>query len=200
MPSTRLLVRGVAAALCLLMFATDLVTPPLNVSLCWGYCAVVLLALLDRSARASFFYALAATVLAVAGAPLGPQAVDNAPIYIANRAIAMAVAWLIAAAIYHRKLAEALVRAQLQAEQARTHGYRQDLAVLAHAIMRRLTIIDGQAYRMTKRAPWIDGEEIAARVEKMGGAARDIGRLMRELQHAQDGIRQDAAASTPPQL
>lgn len=200
MLSARLLVRILAGALCLLMFATDLVTPPLNVSLCWGYCAVVLLALLDQPARVPFYYALAATVLAVVGAPLGPQALENSPIYIGNRAIAIAVTWLIAAAIYHRKLAEALVLAQLGAEQALSRGYRQDLAALTHAIMRRLTIIDGQAYRMTKRAARIDREEIAARVTRMSGAARDIGRLLQELQQAQDRRRQDAAAPAPPQL
>lgn len=198
--SPRVLVRGVAGTLCLLMFATDIVTPPLNVSLCWGYCTVVLLALLDQPARISFVYALATTVLAVVGAPLGPQSPDDEPIYIANRAIAVVVAWLIAAAIYHRKLGEALARARLQAEQVRNRGYRQDLTGLTYAIMRRLTIIDGHAHRIGKRADWIDRAELATRVGKMADAARDIGQMMKKLQHAQQSSHHDAAASTPPQL
>lgn len=198
--SARVVVRATAAALCGVMFATDLVTPPLNVSLCWGYCAVVLLALLDPWQRAPFWYALVATTLAIVGAPFGPQADDGAPIYIANRAIAVAVDWVIAAAIYHRKLADALMRAQLHVEQDRNRGYRRDLTALTHAIMRRLTVIDGQAHRMVKRAVRIDRNELAARVAKIGAAARDIGHLMRDLQRTQDKAGEDGTVAPPPQL
>jgi signal transduction histidine kinase len=175
--------RLVTSAVMLALFLLDALTSADNVSLCFAYAIPIFLALLDAKEMA-FVYAGVATLLSVAGSFIQPPGDSILLIFVANRVIAVVTQWMVAALVFYRHRADALLRVQLERERQDAARQRRFLAILSHEVNTPLTIIDGQAYRLAKLRHDISADELATRTAKMRQAVRRIGAMVRKIQLA----------------
>lgn len=172
----------------------DIWTPPENVSVCFIYALIVLLAFFHPRG-ASRKIAIAGTVLSIAGGffqargaiPWIPE-FSPAPLqanFIGNRLAAIAVIWLTALLVDTRLMLETALRRMVLRERALHDERRRLLAVLSHETKTPLTIIDGQAYRLVKLSctDRLNTIETAERAEKIRAAAKRISALIEGIAH-----------------
>lgn len=176
----------VLIVICLMMFGVfifDIFTPPDDVSICFIYAVLVSTSIFSYS-RAAYLCAALSTILSGIGAFIQPPSEALSLGFFANRTIAVATQWLVAFLVITRKHAEAMMRAEYEAERAKVETSRRFMDVLTHEIGTSLTNIDGHAFRIKKLVASDDGGDLGARSDKIRSAVRHIEQVVRQVQTA----------------
>jgi signal transduction histidine kinase len=145
------------------IFLFDILTPPENISVCLAYAVPIFLSLYETQPR-PMLYASTATVLSLIGGLIQSPAAISRVIVAANLLIAIVLQWLVAL----------LVRLQIQHVTAmleKAESQRRFVNVLSHEVGTALTVIGGQASRLTKLSV---PEDLKRRAEKIRDAARRV--------------------------
>jgi two-component system cell cycle sensor histidine kinase PleC len=133
----------VCTALTFGIFCFDLWTPADNVSVGFAYDSVIFLTFLVRYRRLYFPYAAVATALVMIGCFFPLPDWDHAPVFFANRALAVMSLWLIAYLIHYRTQAEAALVRMLETSQLASQSKSQFLASMSHELRAPLTGVLG---------------------------------------------------------
>ena len=134
---------GICALLTFAVFCLDLATPADNVSIGFAYDSVILLTFLVRYRQLYFSYAAVATVLVAIGCFFPVPGWDEAPVFFANRTLAVVSLWLIAGLIHYRTRAEAALLRLLDASEHASQAKSRFLASMSHELRAPLTGILG---------------------------------------------------------
>ena len=167
------------------VFTFDIFTPPDDVSICFVY-AVLVSASIFSYRRAAYLCAALSTILSGTGAFIQAPSETLSLGFFANRTIAVATQWLVAFLVTTRKDAEAMMRAEYEAERVKVETSRRFMDVLTHEVGTSLTNIDGQAFRMKKLVSSDDGRDLGARFDKIRSAVRHIEQVIRQVQTASE--------------
>jgi signal transduction histidine kinase len=159
------------------IFAFDIVTGPENIALCFAYLLPIFLSSLEARPR-PYLYAVAATgLLALVGAV--SMLFDDIPraAVLANRSIAIATVWLgaVLVGVLNRR------RAELQHDVERQQRF---VDILSHEIRNALTAVGGHAQRLAKLSEKLTPSDVAARADKIRGAAARIEAIISRVQFA----------------
>ena len=134
---------AVAALLTFAIFWFDLITPADDVSVGFAYDAVIFLTFFIRYRRLYFSYAAVASVLVAVGCFFPVPSWDTAPVFLANRALAVGSLWLIAGMIHYRAQSEAALMRLLEASELASSAKSRFLASMSHELRAPLTGILG---------------------------------------------------------
>ena len=134
---------GLCALLTFAVFCFDLVTPADNVSVGFAYDAVIFLTFLVRYRQLYFSYAAVASVLVGVGCFFPVPGWDEAPVFFANRLLAVGSLWLIAGLIHYRTRSEAALLRLLDASELASQAKSRFLASMSHELRAPLTGILG---------------------------------------------------------
>ena len=176
----------VLALIILLMigvFIFDIFTPPDDVSICFVYAVLVSISIFSHRG-AAYWCAALGMGLSGLGAFIQMPLEALSPAFFANRTIAVAAQWLVAFLVTTRKDAEAMIRADYEAERLKVETSRRFIDVLSHEIGTSLTTIDGQAFRIKKLAFSGTASDVDSRSEKIRQAVRHIEEVVRQVQIA----------------
>lgn len=173
----------------LLVFLADVVTPVDEVSVSFAYALPILITFFSRY-NLAYWCAAAATALSLGGIPIQPPAEHLPASFFANRGIAIAAQWAVAALVTSRKRMEGLMRANLDKERAKADGQRRFLDVLSHEIGTSLTTIDGHAFRLVRKTSLPDAEELAMRGDRIRSSVKHIQQLVQRVQFASEADEQ----------
>jgi signal transduction histidine kinase len=127
----------------LAIFCFDLETPADDVSIGFVYDSVIFLTFLIRQGNFHFFYATIATILILMGCFFPLPEWNEAPVFFANRSLAILSVWLIAYLVHYRTKAEAALLKSLETSQLASHSKSQFLASMSHELRSPLTGILG---------------------------------------------------------
>ena len=178
----------VLIVICLMMFGVfifDIFTPPDDVSICFIYAVLVSTSIFSYR-RAAYLCAALSTILSGIGAFIQTPSEALSLVFFANRTIAVATQWLVAFLVTTRKHAEAMMRAEYEAERAKVETSRRFMDVLTHEIGTSLTNIDGHAFRIKKLVAPDDGGDLGVRSDKIRSAVRHIEQVVRQVQTASE--------------
>jgi signal transduction histidine kinase len=172
-------------ALMALVFVFDIATPHDDVSVPFLYAIPIFVTVFSRR-WSPYPFAVATTILSAVGAFILTPGETLDLVFFTNRMIAVAAQWLVAFLVTTRKDAEALMRAEFEAEKNKVETSRRFMDVLSHEIGTSLTMIDGQAFRLRKLAESNEPMDAVVRAEKIRQAVRDIETVVRQVQLASE--------------
>ncbi len=177
-PSEPILIAGIALAIGA-VFSLDLVVTPEDVSVALIYAGPMFATVLSRRLN-PYIVAAVTTALSLIGIVTAP---DNAGVaFYGNRAVAIAIQWLIAALVMSHRRGEALRQEQLTTAIEKAGQQKRFLEIVSHEIGTSLTTIEGHAYRLMRPNAQIEEREIAERGGKMRKAVRHMQALIQRLQ------------------
>lgn len=167
------------------IFLFDFETSADNVSIAFFYTVPVLLCLFARQ-NAALLCAAATTVLTLAGMFLQPPADYVAPIFLANRAIAISMQWIAAILVTTQKRATAIAERRMAEQRDTIDRQSRFIDVLSHEIGTPLTTIDGHAFQLGRKPVPPDMAEIRQRSDKVRYAVRHIKEMVERVQLASE--------------
>jgi signal transduction histidine kinase len=163
-------------ALLLSIFLFDLVTPPEDISVCLAYAIPIFLSLYEERPR-PLFYASMATALSLAGWLVQPSSNIGALLVATHLSMAIITQWLVAFLVR-------LQRHRLADMSDRTESQRRFVNVLSHEVGTALTVVAGQASRLTRLSAQISPNDVKQRAEKIRNAARRIELIIDRIRFA----------------
>ena len=134
---------GLCTLLTFAIFCIDLATPADDVSIGFAYDTVIFLTFFIRYRQLYFPYAAVVSVLVVVGCFFPLPAWGEAPVFFANRLLALGSLWLIAGLIHYRTRTEAALLRLLDASELASQAKSRFLAAMSHELRAPLTGILG---------------------------------------------------------
>jgi signal transduction histidine kinase len=158
------------------IFLFDILTPPENISVCLAYAVPIFLSLFEVRPR-PMLYASTSTVLSLVGVLIQLSTATNRMLVVANLLIAIAIQWLVAALVrlQRQRLSDMLEKAESQ---------RRFVNILSHEVGTALTVVAGQALRLTKLSVQPALNDLRLRAEKIRDAAHRIEAVIDRIRFA----------------